>query len=67
MGSVPAAQANEELIGFAGMRVPLFHNSCNDGVLPPAFHQSAGTLLAKYSALKSIPTLCGTLSPGPLR
>jgi SAM-dependent methyltransferase len=142
LGSVPAAQANEELIGFAGMRlgsagnaehaglvidrvarfdhpaaaeavsldefavamtprtehridpalgwhlwgtdlclaaayrraraprivrVPLFHNSYNDGVLPPAFHQSAGTLLAKYSDLQSIPTLCGTLSPGPLR
>lgn len=46
------------------VRVPLFHNSYNDGVLPPAFHQSARTLLAKYSDLTRIPTLCGTLTAG---
>lgn len=42
-------------------RVPLFHNSYNDGVLPPAFHESARRLIAKYPSFPRIPTLCGTI------
>jgi 2-polyprenyl-3-methyl-5-hydroxy-6-metoxy-1,4-benzoquinol methylase len=44
------------------VRVPLFHNSYNDGALTPAFYRSADILMAKYADLVSIPTLCGTLS-----
>jgi SAM-dependent methyltransferase len=45
------------------LRVPLFHNSLNDGTLPPAFYESAKALAAKYPQLSFIPTLCGNL-PG---
>lgn len=45
------------------LRVPLFHNSLNDGSLPPAFYESAKLLAAKYPQLAFIPTLCGNL-PG---
>lgn len=45
------------------LRVPLFHNSLNDGSLPPAFYESAKRLAAKYPQLGFIPTLCGNL-PG---
>lgn len=45
------------------LRVPLFHNSLNDGTLPPAFYESAKLLAAKYPQLSFIPTLCGNL-PG---
>jgi SAM-dependent methyltransferase len=45
------------------LRVPLFHNSLNDGSLPAAFHNSARALAAKYPQLESFPTLCGIL-PG---
>lgn len=48
--------------------VPLFHNSTNDYVLPQAFQDSAGMLLAKHPLLARIPTLCGELSrPQPAR
>lgn len=47
--------------------VPLFHNSTNDYVLPEAFQESAGTLLAKHPHRLRIPTLCGELSrPQPV-
>jgi len=45
------------------LRVPVFHNSLNDGTLPPAFYESARVLAAKYPQLGFIPTLCGNL-PG---
>jgi SAM-dependent methyltransferase len=41
--------------------VPLFHNSTNDYVLPPAFQESAGLLLARHPNRPHIPTLCGEL------
>lgn len=41
--------------------VPLFHNSTNDYVLPQAFQDSAGLLLAKHPQRERIPTLCGEL------
>lgn len=43
------------------VRLPLFHNSLNDFVLPSAFHESAARLWAKHSAFGPIPTLCGTI------
>ena len=45
------------------VRIPLFHNSYNDGVLPPAFHDAAATLRAKYTQFRTIPTLCGVIGP----
>jgi 2-polyprenyl-3-methyl-5-hydroxy-6-metoxy-1,4-benzoquinol methylase len=45
------------------LRVPLFHNSLNDGSLPSAFFESARVLAFKYPQLACIPTLCGVL-PG---
>lgn len=45
------------------LRVPLFHNSLNDGSLPSAFYDSARVLTSKYPQLECIPTLCGIL-PG---
>jgi SAM-dependent methyltransferase len=45
------------------VRIPLFHNSYNDGQLPPAFYTAAGQLRAKYPQLTSIPTLCGVIGP----
>jgi hypothetical protein len=52
--------------GIAGpriVRIPLFHNSYNDGQLPQAFYSAAGQLRAKYPQLTSIPTLCGVIGP----
>jgi SAM-dependent methyltransferase len=43
------------------VRIPLFHNSYNDGQLPTAFLSAAGLLRAKYPQHKSIPTLCGVI------
>jgi hypothetical protein len=54
-----------ELAGQPATRildVPLFHNSTNDYVLPQAFKDSAGLLLAKHPERARIPTLCGELS-----
>jgi 2-polyprenyl-3-methyl-5-hydroxy-6-metoxy-1,4-benzoquinol methylase len=54
-----------ELAGQPATRildVPLFHNSTNDYVLPQAFKDSAGLLLAKHPQRARIPTLCGELS-----
>jgi hypothetical protein len=45
------------------LRVPLFHNSLNDGSLPSPFFESARGLALKYPQLACIPTLCGVL-PG---
>jgi len=43
------------------VRVPVFHNSYNDGILPAAFQRSASLLKAKYAQLPRIPTLCGVI------
>jgi methyltransferase family protein len=42
-------------------RVPLFHNSYNDGRLPAAFHETARLLRAKYPQFPAIATLCGVI------
>jgi hypothetical protein len=39
------------------VRIPVFHNSYNDGVLTDSFRQSARILLEKYPQQKSIPTI----------
>lgn len=46
------------------LRVPLFHNSYNDGTLPPAFHAAARVLTAKHRDRTPITTLCGVLRSG---
>ena len=43
------------------VRVPLFHNSTNDGVLPASYHESGARLLAKYPHLAGVTTLCGRI------
>jgi hypothetical protein len=43
------------------VRLPLFHNSSNDFVLPEAFHRSAGVLAAKHAGFGAIHTLCGVI------
>jgi len=45
-------------------RVPLFHNSYNDGRLPAAFHAAAQVLRSKYPQAVAIPTLCGVIGQG---
>jgi hypothetical protein len=45
------------------VRMPLFHNSANDYVLPAAFHAAAGRLANKHSCFGSIETLCGRINP----
>jgi hypothetical protein len=45
------------------VRIPLFHNTYNDGQLPQSFYAAAGQLRAKYPQLASIPTLCGVIGP----
>lgn len=52
LGGAPCAQI---------LRVPLFHNSTTGYTLPGEFHESAGALLQKYTALNEIPTLCGAI------
>lgn len=42
------------------VRLPLFHNSSNDYVLPAAFHEAAASLKRKYPDFGPIHTLCGT-------
>lgn len=44
------------------VRLPLFHNSLNDYVLPPAFHAAAAVLADKHAVFGPIPTLCGTIA-----
>jgi len=39
------------------VRIPIFHNSFNDGVLSESFRQSARLLKAKYPNQKKIPTI----------
>ena len=46
------------------VRLPLFHNSSNDFVLPEAFHHSAATLAAKHAGFGAIHTLCGVIDAG---
>lgn len=43
------------------VRMPLFHNSLNDFVLPPAFHVAAAWLADKHAGFGAINTLCGTI------
>lgn len=43
------------------VRLPLFHNSSNDYVLPEAFHRAAATLAAKHAGFGTIHTLCGVI------
>lgn len=43
------------------VRLPLFHNSSNDYVLPEAFHRSAAALAAKHAGFGAIHTLCGVI------
>jgi SAM-dependent methyltransferase len=45
-------------------RVPLFHNSYNDGRLPASFHSAAQVLRGKYPQAAAIPTLCGVIGQG---
>jgi hypothetical protein len=45
------------------VRVPLYHNSYNDGALSPTFQKSLDILRAKYPHMAAIPTLCGTFGP----
>jgi SAM-dependent methyltransferase len=42
-------------------RIPLFHNSYNDGQLSASFHAAARMLRRKYPHAGAIPTLCGIL------
>lgn len=44
------------------VRLPLFHNSNNNYVLPPAFHTSATYLAKKYAGHGVIQTLCGNIA-----
>lgn len=44
------------------VRLPLFHNSSNDHVLPPAFHASAAVLGRKHAGFGTIHTLCGDIA-----
>lgn len=43
------------------VRLPVFHNSSNDYVLPASFQDAAATLRRKYPEFGPIHTLCGTL------
>jgi hypothetical protein len=43
------------------VRLPLFHNSSNDYVLPEPFHRAAATLAAKHAGFGAIHTLCGVI------
>jgi hypothetical protein len=43
------------------VRLPLFHNSSNDYLLPAAYHEAAASLRRKYPDFGPIPTLCGTI------
>ena len=43
------------------VRLPLFHNSSNDYVLPESFHRAAATLAAKHAGFGAIHTLCGVI------
>jgi hypothetical protein len=43
------------------VRIPLFHNSLNDGVLPQAYQVSAAYLRAKYPDVGPIESLCGVI------
>lgn len=43
------------------VRIPAFHNSTNDYVLPEAFHRSAQALAQKHGGFGTIRTLCGDI------
>ncbi len=43
------------------VRIPVFHNSYNDGKLSESFHNSANILAAKHPNYPIIPTLCGNI------
>lgn len=49
------------------VRLPLFHNSVTDYVLPNGFYESAAVLAAKHAAFGPIPTLCGTIDANFLK
>jgi hypothetical protein len=42
------------------VRLPVFHNSSNDYVLPTSFADAAATLRRKFPEFGPIHTLCGT-------
>ena len=44
------------------VRLPLFHNSSNDHVLPEAFRASAQVLARKHAGFGTIHTLCGDIA-----
>lgn len=44
------------------VRLPLFHNSSNDYMLPEAFHASARVLARKHAGFGTIHTLCGDIA-----
>jgi hypothetical protein len=43
------------------VRLPVFHNSSNDYVLPVSFHESAVKLRCKFPNFGPNHTLCGTV------
>jgi SAM-dependent methyltransferase len=47
------------------VRIPIFHNSYNDGVLTESFRQSARVLMEKYPQQKSIPTIAAGVMTRP--
>lgn len=49
------------------VRLPLFHNSVTDYLLPAGFHDAAARLAAKHAAFGPIPTLCGTIDEAFLK
>jgi SAM-dependent methyltransferase len=44
------------------VRIPVFHNSYNDGTLPASFHAAMRALHDKYPAITVIPTLNGNFA-----
>lgn len=41
-------------------RIPIFHNSVGEYVVPPEFHASVRVMFSKYKELNEFTTLCGT-------
>ena len=51
----------EDIDNAKNFRIPLFHRSLNDYLLPDAFHSSAKALKEKYLGRNRIEILCGTI------
>jgi SAM-dependent methyltransferase len=47
------------------VRIPIFHNSTNDGVLSDSFRESARRLMEKYPQQKTIPTIAAGMMSRP--